>query len=341
MPILDPLVSGPKYDEAYSALQDAQGSYKEVWRLRPPDPPHIFLDVLSPYGRPLFTLKADMTDWDFCPPYVTVVDKDSLEPLPPQRVPAAAVDMLDGSTGHLVTVGTGSDRRSEFCCPGFRWYHLRTPEDPWDRIRGTDRGTILWIVEQACNMLGRSRLPGAGQERRRRRVEMRAMARMRRGPPARPRPACPTVRIPSRVIKDTVDGLREFGARRLERCALWVGRCAGGAFEVSAVWFPAQRSTAESYEVREAEVFRVNRELVRRGLVAMCQIHTHPARAYHSVADNAGSMLALPGSLSVVIPDYGRGGGGGGMRRWRVYAFDGASWIAVKSREAKRALRVV
>ena len=340
MPILDPLVSEPKYREAYSALRDAQDSYKRVWRLRPPVPPLIFLDMLSPHGRPLFTLRVDMTDWDFWPPSVTVVDRNSLEPLPPQRVPAAAADMLDDSVGHLVTVGTGSDSQSEFCCPGFRWYHLRTPEDPWDRIRGTDRGTILWIVEQACNMLDRPRLPGAGQERRRRRGETRAMARMRRAPPARPRPACPAVRIPSRVIKDTVDGLREFGARGLERCALWVGRCAGGAFEVSAVWFPAQRSTAASYEVCEAEVFRVNRELVRRGLVAMCQIHTHPARAYHSDADNAGSMLALPGSLSVVIPDYGRGGGGG-VHRWKVYAFDGASWIAVKRREAKRALRVV
>lgn len=340
MPILDPLVSGPKYREAYRALQGAQASYKRVWRLRPPDPPLIFLDVLSPHGRPLFTLKMDMTDWDFCPPSVTVVDRDSLEPLPPQRVPASAVDMLDDSVGHLAAVGSGSARRSEFCCPGFRWYHLRTPEDPWDRIRGTDRGTILWVAEQACNMLGRSRLPGAKQERSRRKSKARAGARMRRAPPARPRPACPTVLVPSRVVKATVDGLREFGARGLERCALWVGRCAGGAFEVDGVWFPAQRSTAISYEVGEGEVLRLNRELGRGGMVAMCQIHTHPARAYHSDADNAGSMLALPGSLSAVIPGYALGGAGA-VHRWKMYVFDGASWIGVKAKEARRALRIV
>ena len=340
MPILDSLVSGPKYREAYRALQGAQDSYKRVWRLRPPSPPLIFLDILSPHGRPLFALKMDMTDWDFWPPTVTVVDRDSLEPLPPKRIPAAAVDMLDGSVGHLATVGSGSDGRREFCCPGFRWYHQRTPEDPWDCIRGTDRGTILWIAEQACNMLDRSRLPGAKQERRRRRAEMRAKAGARRAPRARPRAIRPMVRIPNRVIKDTVDGLREFGAQGLERCALWVGRCAGGGFEVSAVWFPSQRSTAISYEVDEAEVFRINRELGRMGLVAMCQIHTHPARAYHSDADNAGSMLALPGSLSIVIPDYGSGGAGA-VNRWRVYACDGASWIAIKPKEARGALQIV
>lgn len=340
MPILDPLVSGPKYREAYRALQGAQDSYKKMWRLRPPSPPFIFLDILSPHGRPLFALKMDMTDWDFWPPSVTVVDMDSLEPLPPKRVLAAAADMLDGSVGHLATVGSRSNGQSEFCCPGFWWYHQRTSEDPWDRIRGTDRGTILWIAEQACNMLDRSRLPGAKQERRRQKAEMRTKAGARRAPQSRPRATRPVVRIPNRVIKDTVNGLREFGAKGLERCALWVGRYAGGRFEVSAVWFPLQRSTAMSYEVDEAEVFRINRKLGRMGLVAMCQIHTHPARAYHSDADNAGSMLALPGSLSIVIPDYGRGGTGA-VNRWRVYACDGASWIAIKPKEARRALQIV
>lgn len=365
MPILDPLVSKPKFDMAVRDLREVERQYRKVWRMREPQFPLIFLDILSVHGRPLFTLRLDMQDWDFLPPYATIVDKGSDEPLPSKRVPAAA-DMSDGSKGHFVGVNRG--RQGAFCCPGFLDYHRWTPEDPWERVRNTDRGTIVWIVEQACNMIDRPRLPGGarggrrkGGKKARRRDRVAAGIARGRGheapragragkgrygegaegaPGLRGKRGTPAVRLPRGVFEKTIAGLREFGKRGLERHALWVGREEGGTFAVKEVVFPEQQNTGFSYEVSDEEMFRVCRDAGRQGMAVMCQVHTHPGRAFHSPIDSEGSALALPGSLSVVVPDYAEGNAGE-PSKWAAYVFDGSTWRRLRPKEVRRAFRAV
>lgn len=143
--------------------------------------------------------------------------------------------------------------------------------------------------------------------------------------------------MPRRVLDRTVGVLWSHGRRALECHALWVGRMSRGAFEVSDVWVPEQRRTPISYEVGEREVFRINKALYDAGLTCMCQVHTHPGVAFHSEIDDRGSELALPGSLSVVIPNYGRAGSGA-TSGWRVYVYDGRRWTGMTKREAEEAL---
>ena len=334
MPILDPLVSKPKFEKAVYDLREVERRYRKVWRLREPQYPLIFLDMLSCNGRPLFTLMLDMRDWDFLPPCATIVDRNTLEPLPPQRIPAAA-SMSDAAAGHLIRYD--AERRLAFCSPGFQEYHSMTPEDPWEGVRGTDRGTIVGIVEQACNMINRPSLPGGGQARRqgrKRRAGARAI-----GMRGRQGGGIPAVRLPRDVLVETIDGLREFGKRGRERHALWAGREEDGAFAVCEVVFPNQQSTAASYEVSDQEMFRVCRDAGRSGMAVMCQVHTHPARAFHSRVDNEGSALALPGSLSVVIPNYAEGRADE-PSGWAAYVFDGSVWRRLRPKEVKRAFRV-
>ena len=40
-------------------------------------------------------------------------------------------------------------------------------------------------------------------------------------------------------------------------------------------------------------------------LSLVAQIHTHTPNAYHSSTDDKESSLVIPGSFSIVIPDYG------------------------------------
>lgn len=142
--------------------------------------------------------------------------------------------------------------------------------------------------------------------------------------------------LPRSVLDRTMGALRNHGKRMLECHALWVGRMSPGAFEVSDVWIPEQRCTPLSYEVGEREVFRINKALYDAGLTCMCQVHTHPGAAFHSEIDDQGSELALPGSLSVVIPNYGRAGRGA-TAGWRVYVYDGRRWTGMARREAEEA----
>lgn len=147
------------------------------------------------------------------------------------------------------------------------------------------------------------------------------------------------VRIPLGVLDRTLAALKGHGDMGLEAHALWVGRPRDGSFAVTDVWFPRQRRMRCSYEVAEAEEFRINRMLDRRGLATMCQVHTHPAGAYHSAVDDAGSALSLPGSLSVVVPNYGRIRGSD-LSECAVYMYDGACWHAMPGGEVRRTFQV-
>ena len=147
------------------------------------------------------------------------------------------------------------------------------------------------------------------------------------------------VTLPRDILDRTLAALGEQGDRRLESHALWAGRVRDGSFAVLDVVIPRQRRTSCSYLVSEPEEFRINKALNEAGMVAMCQVHTHPSAAYHSPMDDAGSALSLPGSLSVVVPNYGRVRGGG-LSECAVYIYDGGRWHAMPSSEVERTFQV-
>lgn len=67
-------------------------------------------------------------------------------------------------------------------------------------------------------------------------------------------------------------------------------------------------------------IFALNRDCYERGELLAGQIHTHPGQAYHSGADDALALVRLPGSLSIVVPEFARGPLR--RRRWSVYRLD-------------------
>ena len=60
-----------------------------------------------------------------------------------------------------------------------------------------------------------------------------------------------------------------------------------------------------TYEVLDGADHELNVQLYKLGIVAIAQIHTHPKNAFHSYIDDEGASLLIPGSFSIVIPDYG------------------------------------
>lgn len=151
--------------------------------------------------------------------------------------------------------------------------------------------------------------------------------------------ACAKVSLTYDVLKRTFSFLRGYGERGLESHALWVGHLSARSFSVVEAWFPEQKNTCASYEVSEEEEFNINKRLHDNGLVAMCQIHTHPGSAFHSLVDDEGSALSLPGSLSIVIPDYGFIEMDQ-LSLWKVYALVEGSWRAMKKCEVRRTFQI-
>jgi hypothetical protein len=67
-------------------------------------------------------------------------------------------------------------------------------------------------------------------------------------------------------------------------------------------------------------IFALNRDCYEHGEFLAAQIHAHPGEAYHSGADDALALVRLPGSLSIVVPDFARGPLR--QRRWSIYQCD-------------------
>lgn len=146
--------------------------------------------------------------------------------------------------------------------------------------------------------------------------------------------------ITKSILNSTFEFLQKYGQEDLESHALWVGQKTDTVFRVSDVWFPKQTNTPISYEVPEEEEFRINKKLNNESLILMCQIHTHPGDAFHSNTDDEGSALVLPGSLSIVIPDYGFIQKDD-FSRWEVYIFDGTHWCRLRRKEVDELFQII
>lgn len=148
------------------------------------------------------------------------------------------------------------------------------------------------------------------------------------------------IKIPEKILDSTFDFLRKNGTENLESHALWVGKENNHIFPISDVWFPKQFNSSISYEVPEDEEFLINRRLYKENLEATSQIHTHPASAYHSSVDDEGSEMVLPGSLSIVIPNFGFIKNDN-FSMWKVYRYNGNTWSHVSKQEVMKLFQVI
>lgn len=102
------------------------------------------------------TLMLNLDNWDFFPPSATLLNLNTRVKLVPQQVPGA-IENLNEPLNHIVF---NKDKASIwFCSPGFKEYHEHYPEDRWEHIRGSEQGTISWIVERACSLIDRQKIP--------------------------------------------------------------------------------------------------------------------------------------------------------------------------------------
>lgn len=142
------------------------------------------------------------------------------------------------------------------------------------------------------------------------------------------------------LIKKTFKFLQKHGYNENESHAIWAGIDHIDEFKITDVFFPIQTNLPFSYEVNEDEEHKINVKLNKLSIVAIAQIHTHPVNAFHSSTDNEWPSVILPGSISVVIPNYGF------IEifdidTWEIYMYDGLNWQHVSKMEAKKLFRII
>jgi hypothetical protein len=125
------------------------------------------------------------------------------------------------------------------------------------------------------------------------------------------------------AVRTTDSVLREAGADGYERFVLWTGVRDGYAFNVRTTHVPAQTAfrTRDGVCVRvEGEALdRLNRWQYEHGESLGIQVHSHPKEAYHSITDDTYPIVTQLGGLSLVVPDFARGGlRGPGVAAYRL-----------------------
>lgn len=111
--------------------------------------------------------------------------------------------------------------------------------------------------------------------------------------------------VPSLIIDHTELVLRQAGLQGHEGFALWAGSLAGGDAHVTTLVVPRAATDAWHGQITPETTAAVLTALDDRDLVPVVQLHTHPRRAFLSETDAIRPMAAVPGFISVVIPDLG------------------------------------
>ena len=119
-------------------------------------------------------------------------------------------------------------------------------------------------------------------------------------------------RIQASAIRETEKAIRSAGSDGYESFVLWSGARDGDTFTVVKVHVPRQTSykldAGLCVRVDGSELHRLNVWLYEAQQVIGVQVHRHPAAGYHSETDNTYPIATLEGSLSIVLPFFGRDG---------------------------------
>ena len=115
--------------------------------------------------------------------------------------------------------------------------------------------------------------------------------------------------IPKEFIESVYKKFRETGEEGYERLALFAGKKKGPVFTVTNLIFPKQHLTrgprGVSFYVDGEELERISEWLYENSCHLIAQVHSHPAEAYHSEADDALAIVTATGGISIVVPGYG------------------------------------
>ena len=117
-------------------------------------------------------------------------------------------------------------------------------------------------------------------------------------------------RVRASAIRETVEAIRSAGRESYELFVIWSGTSDCDVFTVAKVHIPDQVSykldAGLCVKIDGSELHRLNVWLYEAQQVIGVQVHSHPFDAYHSDTDNTYPVATLDGSLSIVLPYFGR-----------------------------------
>jgi proteasome lid subunit RPN8/RPN11 len=112
------------------------------------------------------------------------------------------------------------------------------------------------------------------------------------------------VHCPPVVVDQTVASLRADGMHGCESVMLWLGKRVGDHIAVTEALRPEHHASSHRFWIPEDAMDALRSYLRQDRIMIAAQVHSHPADAFHSEADDAWAIIRHEGALSLVVPDF-------------------------------------
>lgn len=106
------------------------------------------------------------------------------------------------------------------------------------------------------------------------------------------------------AIEATLKLLKASGGRNAEGIVLWLGHDDGETAEVTHVFQPTHRASADYFHIPREGVVQLMNYLDQHSVRVLAQVHTHPEEAFHSAADDKWALVRHLDALSLVLPHF-------------------------------------
>jgi proteasome lid subunit RPN8/RPN11 len=107
------------------------------------------------------------------------------------------------------------------------------------------------------------------------------------------------------VISESLHHILAGARNRSETAILWLGHRSTAGQEVIEVFRPQQIADRDYFHIPPDAMRAMSQHLRQRRLQIVAQVHSHPAQAFHSEADNKWAIVRHVGALSLVVPWFG------------------------------------
>lgn len=112
----------------------------------------------------------------------------------------------------------------------------------------------------------------------------------------------PRLTINHEMVEQTIARIRLRGERGAEGVMLWLGRRSGLDSEILEAYEPLYHSKADQFVVPPEGMSALMDRICATGHGVVAQVHSHPGRAFHSVADERWALVKHVGAYSIVLP---------------------------------------
>ncbi|MDE2342232.1 MAG: Mov34/MPN/PAD-1 family protein [Betaproteobacteria bacterium] len=115
-------------------------------------------------------------------------------------------------------------------------------------------------------------------------------------------PVIPRLTIGHDAVVHTIARIRQRGERGAEGVMLWLGRRSALDSDVREAYEPLYRSKADQFVVPHGGMSALMDRICATGHAVVAQVHSHPERAFHSLADETWALVKHTGAYSIVLP---------------------------------------